>query len=146
MKEAHIVVGVAAIAVNGLAALSGAWVWWRATASTWFWRVLRAGQLAVVLEIVVGGIFELIHHKAPSLHVLYGVLPLVVSFLAEGLRASSAQMVLDKHGYASAEVVGKLPPDDQRAVVLEILRREVGVMTLAALVIVGLLARAAGTG
>jgi hypothetical protein len=146
MKEAHIVVGVAAIAVNGLAALSGAWVWWRASASIWFWRVLRAGQLAVLLEIVVGGIFELIHHKAPSLHELYGVLPLVVSFLAEGLRASSAQMVLDKHGHASAQAVGKLPPDDQRAVVLEILRREVGVMTLAALVIVGLLARAAGTG
>jgi hypothetical protein len=146
MTEVHIVVGVAAIAVNGLAALSGAWVWWRATASTWFWRVLRAGQLAVVLEIVAGGIFELIHHKAPSLHVLYGVLPLVVSFLAEGLRASSAQLVLDKRGYASAQAVGKLPPEDQRGVVLEILRREVGVMTLAALVIVGLLARAAGTG
>jgi hypothetical protein len=146
MKEAHIVVGVAAITVNGLAALAGAWVWWRGSASAWFWRVLRAGQLAVVMEIVVGGIFELMHHKAPSLHVLYGVLPLVVSFLAEGLRASSAQMVLDKHGYASAQAVGKLLPEDQRAVVLEILRREVGVMTLAALVIVGLLARAAGTG
>jgi len=138
--------GVAAIAVNGVATLSGAWVWWRATASTRFWRVLRAGQVAVLLGIVVGGIFELVHHQAPSLHVLYGVLPLVVSFLAEGLRASSAQTVLDKHGYASAQDVGRLPSEDQRAVVLEILRREVGVMTLAALVIVGLLARAAGTG
>lgn len=146
MKEAHIVLGVAAIAVNGLAGLSGAWAWWRATASAWFWRVLRAGQLAVLLEIVVGGIFELSKHKAPSLHVLYGVLPLVVSFLGEGLRVTSAQMVLDKHGYASAQDVGGLPEADQRAVVVEILRREMGVMTLAALVIVGLLARAAATG
>jgi hypothetical protein len=146
MKEAHIVVGVAAIAVNGLAALWGAWAWWRGSAGAWFWRVLRAGQVAIILEVVVGGIFELIKHKAPSLHVLYGVLPLVVSFLAEGLRANTAQIVLDKHGYASAQDVGKLPQADQRAVVVEILRREMGVMTLAALVIVGLLARAAGTG
>jgi hypothetical protein len=98
------------------------------------------------LAIVVGGIFELIRHRAPSLHLLYGVLPLLVSFFAEGLRASSAQMVLDKYGYASAREVGRLSDDDQRAVVVEILRREMGVMTLAAIVIVGLLARAAGTG
>jgi hypothetical protein len=42
--------------------------------------------------------------------------------------------------------VGKLPAADQQAVVVEILRREMGVMVLAALVIVGLLARAATTG
>jgi hypothetical protein len=146
MNEAHIVVGIAAIAVNAVAACWGAWGWWRATASPWFWRLLRAGQAAVVLEIVVGGIEYLIHRNVPGLHVLYGVLPLVVSFFAEGLRAGTAQMVLDKHGYASAREVGELPSDDQRAVVVEILRREMGVMTLAALVIVGLLARAAGTG
>ena len=146
MKEAHIVVGLAALAANAVAGLWGAWVWWRATPSVWFWRLLRAGQLAVVLEVVVGGIFELIRHKAPSLHLLYGVLPLVVSFIAEGLRVSSAQIVLDKHGYASAEDVGTLAEAEQRAVVIEILRREIGVMALSALVIVGLLARAAGTG
>jgi hypothetical protein len=146
MKEAHIVVGVVALAVNAAAGLWGAWVWWRATHSTWFWRLLRTGQLTVVLEIVVGGIYYLIHRHSPGLHILYAVLPLVVSFLAEGLRASSAQMVLDKHGYASSKEVGRLAPDAQRGVVLEILRREVGVVTLAALVIVGLLARAAGTG
>ena len=138
MNEAHIVVGIAACL--------GAWAWWRATASPWFWRLLRTGQATVVLVIVVGGVFELIKQKAPSLHLLYGVLPLLVSFFAEGLRAGTAQMVLDKHGYASAQEVGQLPSEDQRAVVVEILRREMGVMTLAALVIVGLLARAAGTG
>jgi hypothetical protein len=146
MNEAHIVVGIGAIVVNGVAACAGAWAWWRANSSPLFWRLLRAGQAAVVLAIVVGGIFELIRHRAPSLHLLYGVLPLLVSFFAEGLRASSAQMVLDKYGYASAREVGRLSDDDQRAVVVEILRREMGVMTLAAIVIVGLLARAAGTG
>jgi hypothetical protein len=86
------------------------------------------------------------HHKAPGLHVLYGVLPLLVAFIAEQLRLASAQMVLDARGYESAKQVGELPEDDQRSIVVGILRREIGVMTLSALVVVGLLARAAGTG
>jgi hypothetical protein len=146
VKEVHIVCGVAAIVLNAMAGSWGAWVWWRARPSTSFWRLLRASQLAVVVEAVAGGIFYLTHRHVPGLHVLYGVLPLAVSFIAEGLRASSAQLVLDKHGHASARDVGRLPEDAQRAVVVEILRREIGVMALSALVIVGLLARAAGTG
>jgi hypothetical protein len=146
MDEAHVVAGIAALALNALAAGWGAWAWWRVRPSAWFWRVLRLGQLAVLVEIVAGGIFYLINRHSPSLHALYGVLPVAVSFIAEGLRASSAQLVLDKYGHASARDVGKLPEDEQRAVVIEILRRELGVMTLAALVIVGLLVRAATTG
>lgn len=146
MNEVHIVCGIAALALNGLAACWGAWAWWRAEPSKSFWRVLRLSQLAIVVEVVAGGIFYLIHRHSPSLHLLYGVLPIAVSFIAEGLRASSAQLVLDKHGHASAQEVGKLPAADQRAVVIEILRREIGVMTLSALVIVGLLIRAATTG
>jgi hypothetical protein len=80
------------------------------------------------------------------LHVLYGVLPLLVSFLAEQLKISSAQMVLDQRGFESAGAVGKLPEEEQQEVVVSILQREVGVMVLAALVNVVLLARAAMTG
>jgi len=146
MKDVHIVVGTLAIAVNGLAALYGAWVWWRLTPNTvWFWRVLRAGQAIVVLEAALGGVLDLMHHKAPGLHVLYGVLPLLVAFIAEQLRLASAQMVLDARGYESAQQVGELPEDEQQSIVVGILHREVGVMTLSALVVVGLLARAAGT-
>jgi hypothetical protein len=146
MNEVHIVCGIAAIVINAMAGVWGAWAWWRARPSPSFWRLLRLGQLAVVIEAVAGGIFYLTHRHVPGLHVLYGVLPLAVSFIAEGLRVSSAQLVLDKHGHASAQAVGRLPAAEQRAVVVEIVRRETGVMTLAALVIVGLLARAAGTG
>jgi hypothetical protein len=39
-----------------------------------------------------------------------------------------------------------MPPDQQRSVALAIVRREVGTMALAALVILGLCARAAWTG
>ncbi len=146
MKDVHIVIGVAAIALNGLACIYGAWRWWRLDPnSVWFWRVVRAGQAVVVVEAALGGILDLVGRKAPGLHVLYGVLPLLVSLIAEQLRVASAQMVLDSRGYESAQAVGRLPEAEQRSVVVAILRREVGVMTLAALVVVVLLARAAGT-
>jgi hypothetical protein len=146
VKEVHIVVGTLAIAVNAAAGLYGAWLWWRVTpSSAWFWRLLRAGQAVVVIEAALGGVLELMHHKAPGLHVLYGLLPLLVAFIAEQLRLAAAHMVLDARGYESAQQVGKLPEDEQRSIVVGILRREVGVMTLSALVVVGLLARAAGT-
>jgi hypothetical protein len=129
----------------GFAGLLGAWLWWRVQTSVWFWRLLRAGQVVVVLEAALGGILELQHHKTSSIHIIYGLLPLAVSFIAEQLRIASAQMVLDSRGFESAQDVGKLPEEEQRRVVIAIVQREVGVMALAALVIVVLLARAAGT-
>ena len=145
MKAVHLAVGVAAIALTAGAALVGAWCWWRVNNSPWFWRVLRAAQAAVILQVALGGLLVALGHKAPGLHVLYGLLPLLVSLLAEGFRATSAQLVLDARGHASAEEVGKLPPDEQRVIVLSILHRELGVMALAAVVNVVLLARAAMT-
>ncbi len=146
MKDVHIAVGGLAIALSAAAGLYGAWCWYRTSHSVWFWRILRAAQVAIVVEAVLGGVLELVGPKASSLHLIYGVLPLLVSFMAEQLRISSAQMVLDARGLESASAVGKLPEDQQRAIVLAILRRELGVMVLAAIVIVVLLARAAGTG
>lgn len=146
MKQVHIVVGVVTIALTGAAGVWGAWCWWRLRSSTWFWRLLRASQVAVVIQAALGGVLLLMHRKAPGLHVLYGVLPLLVSFLAEQLKISSAQMVLDQRGFETAGAVGKLPADEQQEVVVSILQREVGVMVLAAVVNVVLLARAAMTG
>ena len=145
MKEVHIVVGVLAIGLNAVAGVYGAWCWWRAISPAWFWRLLRSAQVVIVLEAALGGVLTLIGHKPPGLHVVYGLLPLAVSFIGEQLRAVSAQMVLDARGFSSAADVGQLPADEQRRVVVAILQREVGVMALAALVIVVLLARAAGT-
>jgi heme A synthase len=145
VKDIHLVVGILAIAINAVAALFGAWEWWRRRSDRWFWWVLRAGQLAVVVQVALGGILVALGHKPPGLHVLYGVLPLVVSLLAEQLRAASAQMVLDSRGLPSAQAVGELPEDDQRALVSTIMQREVGVMTLSAVIVVVLLLRAAQT-
>ena len=73
------------------------------------------------------------------------MLPLLVSLIAEQLRGAAAQMVLDARGFESAQEVGRLPEDEQRGIVAAILHRELGVMTLAAWVVVVLLLRAAQT-
>jgi hypothetical protein len=145
MKDVHLVVGILAVALNAAALLFGAFCWWRVRPTLWFWRLLRAGQVVVIIQVILGGILVVLGHKPSGLHVLYGVLPLLVSFFAEQLRLSSAQMVLDARGFKDAQAVGKLDPEEQRVVALSIAQRELGVMTLAALVIVVLLVRAAGT-
>jgi hypothetical protein len=145
MKDVHIAVGVLCIVLNGLAGVYGAWCYWRATPSVWFWRLLRAGQAAIVVEAALGGVLAALGHKVSNLHLLYGLLPLAVSFLGEQLRVASAQMILDSRGLESAHAVGELDEEDQRGIVVAIMQREVGVMALAAIVIVVLLARAAGT-
>jgi hypothetical protein len=146
MKLVHIVVGVACTVLMGGAALWGAWCWYRVRQSPLFWRMLRAGQAAIVVEAALGGILVLMGRKESSLHLIYGLLPLAISFVAEQLRIASAQAVLDARGFESAAAVGKLPEAEQRVVVVAIVQRELGVMVLAALVILVLLIRAMGTG
>ncbi len=145
MKVVHLIVGVFCIVLMGGAGTWGAWCWYRVRPSRLFWRLLRAGQAFVVLEVALGGVLVLLGEKESSLHLIYGLLPLAISFLGEQLRVASAQMVLDSRGYESATAVGRLPEEEQRLVVVAILQRELGVMVLAALVTVVLLARAAGT-
>jgi hypothetical protein len=145
MKQVHLVVGVLTIVLTGMAGAWGAWCWWRARSSAWFWRLLRASQVAVVVQAALGGVLVLTGHKPPGLHVLYGVLPLLVSFFAEQFRVSAAQMVLDQRGFESTKEVGKLPADEQQAVVVAIVQRELGFMVAASLVNLVLLARAAMT-
>ena len=145
MKQLHLVVGVITILLTALAAAYGAWCWRQADSGAWFWRVLRASQAAVVVQAALGGVLVLTGHKPPGLHVLYGVLPLLISFFAEQLRISAAQMVLDQRGFESAQAVGQLPDAEQRAVVVAVMQRELGIMVIAAFVNVLLLARAAMT-
>lgn len=146
MKLLHMVIGIACIVLVGGAGLWGAWCWYRVRQSRLFWRLLRAGQVAVVVQAALGGVLILMGKKASGLHLIYGLLPLGISFVAEQLRIASAQMVLDSRGFESSGAVGELPETEQRVVVVSILQRELGVMVLAALVILVLLIRAAGTG
>lgn len=143
MKDVHIVVGILALGLNLLAFLLGAVAWLRRRPSAWFWRVLRSGQASVAIEAALGGILLLMGRKAANLHYLYGALPLIVAMIAEQLKLSAATMVLDSRELADAKAVGRLPQEQQRQIVVEIMRREIGAMTLSALVVVALLARAA---
>ena len=68
--------------------------------------------------------------SSDNLFYLYALLPLAVGFVAEQLRVASAQTILDQRGLEDAQAVGELPAEEQRAVVAEIVRREIGVMAL----------------
>ena len=143
MKDVHIVIGCLALGLNLLAFLLGAVAWLRRQPNAWFWRLLRSGQAMVAAEAALGGILLLMGRKASNLHFLYGLLPLVVALMAEQLKLSAATMVLDTRGLEDARAVGRLPPAEQRQIVVTIMRREIGAMTLSALVVTLLLARAA---
>ena len=82
---------------------------------------------------------------ADGLFWLYALLPVAVGFVAEQLRLAAAQTVLDARGLEDAQAVGRLDEAGQRSVVRAILRREMGVMALAALVVAFLALRAWGT-
>ena len=146
MKIIHIVVGALCLGLTGSAAIWGMWCWYRSRSAQIFWWLLRAGQGFIVLEAILGGIWEASGHHASELHLIYGLVPIAVSFVAEQLRIASAQMVMDGRGFESASELGKLEADEQRVVVMTIVQRELGVMVLAAIVMTVLLARAAGTG
>ena len=147
MRIVHLIVGLACLGFTGAAALWGIWAWYRAPQGRLFWRLLRIGQAAIVLEAVLGGVYEISPaHRASELHLIYGLVPIAVSFVAEQLRIASAQMVLDSRGLESATEVGQLEAPEQRVIVLSIIQRELGVMVLAAIVMTVLLARAAMTG
>ena len=69
----------------------------------------------------------------------------MVSIIAEQLRLASAQTVLDQRELEDAQAVGALPEEEQMTIVRAIMRREAGVMTIAALVIAFLALRVLGT-
>ena len=144
MTAVHAVLGLATTALFAAAGVLGAWRWYRVEPSQAFWRLLRSAQALLLLEVLDGGLL-LALGRSPSddLHYVYGLLPLAVSFIAEQLRIAAAETVLAARGYESAQAVGHAPEAEQRSVVLAIVRRELGATALAALVITGLLLRAA---
>ncbi len=92
MVGIHIAVGVPLIALNAAAGLLGGIAWYRNRASIPFWYLLRAAQVSVFLQALLGGLLVVTGHEPEEdLHYLYGILPLFVSFIAEGARLDAAQ-------------------------------------------------------
>jgi heme A synthase len=140
MPEVHLVVGCALIALNLAAFAFGGIAWLRHRPSIPFWYLLRGAQASVFLQALLGGLLVITGHEPDSnLHYLYGILPLVVSFLAEGARAGAAQRELGEVDFEA------LPAGDQQTLALAIVRREMGIMAVSCGVIFFLALRAAST-
>ncbi len=144
MTVVHTVVGSLVILLSLAAGLYGAWAWWRGTPAPRFWTLLRASQVVLVVQLVIGVVLLTSGYEPPSLHLLYGLLPVAISFVGEQLRLAAADQVLVKRDLESAREIEGLPAAEQREIVLEIVRRETGVMAASALVVCLLALRAAG--
>jgi heme A synthase len=140
MAEVHLVVGCGVLGLNLVAGAVGGVAWFRDRPSIRFWYLLRAAQASVFLQVMLGGLLVFTGHKpADSLHYLYGILPLVVSLIAEGARAGAAERELGGTDFES------LPPETQESLALAIVRREMGIMAVSCGVIFFLALRAATT-
>jgi hypothetical protein len=137
---------LALAAVSGLVGIFGAERWWRIAPSREFWLALRASQVLAFAYALLAGVLYISNHKASSsLFYLYALLPIAIGFVAEQLRIVAADHVLTSRDLDEAAQVADLPADEQQSIVMSILRREMGVMALAALVVCFLALRAAGT-
>ncbi|HEY7966669.1 MAG TPA: hypothetical protein VID68_06555 [Solirubrobacteraceae bacterium] len=137
---------LAVAGVNGLTGLFGAFRWYVGEPSRVFWVALRIGQgLALGYAVLVGALVIANRHPASNLFYVYALVPTVVGFVAEQLRVVAADHVLGARDLDGAADVAALPQAEQQAIVLTILRREMGIMALAALVVFVLALRAAGT-
>ena len=140
METAHLIAGVAVLATNLAAGAWGGIAWLRRRPSVGFWYLLRVAQATVVVQVLLGLVLLLLGQEARSdLHILYGALPLLVTFLAEGIRGGVAEHELTGLDFDA------LPRERQRAIANAIARREMGVMALSALLVLFLALRAAGT-
>jgi hypothetical protein len=146
MSDATIaeIVAFAVLAANGVAAAFAGLRWWQAQTSAAVWPLLRGGQIAAGLQALVAGVlFVAGFRPGDGLYWLYALLPVAIGFVAEQLRLVSAEQVLENRGLPDAQAVGALPEAEQRSIVLSVVRREMGVMALAALVVAFLALRAA---
>jgi hypothetical protein len=140
MVGVHIAVGFSVIALNLGAGAIGGVAWFRNLPSIPFWYLLRAAQVSVFVQALLGGLLVVTNHKAPdNLHYLYGILPLFVSFIAEGARTGAAQRELGETDFEA------LPAETQESIALQIVRREMGIMAVSCGVIFFLALRAAST-
>ena len=138
------VVGIAVLATNLVAAAWGTVGWLRkdARASIVFWPLLRVAQATVVVEAVVGLLLVARGASSPDgLHIAYGVTPLVVSLVSEGMRVGIAQRELE-----GVNDLDALERSEQVALAKRVALGEMGVMTVGALLILTLALRAFQTG
>jgi heme A synthase len=140
LADVHLAVGVAVMALNLLAGIWGAVAWARRQPSVRFWYVLRAAQASLIVQVLLGALLLISGREASdSLHYLYGTAPLLVNLFAEGMRVGAAEREVGDVEFDT------LAAEDQRLLALRIVRREMGIMSVAALLVVALAVRAGQT-
>ena len=138
------VMGIAVLATNLVASAWGAigWIRKEARAAIVFWPLLRAAQATVVIQAVVGLLLVARGASAPDgLHIAYGISPLIVSLVSEGMRVAVAQREIE-----DVEDLDVLDRGEQVALAKRVALGEMGVMTVGALLILTLALRAYQTG
>ncbi len=138
------IVGIAVLVSNAVAAGWGAVGWLRkdARASIVFWPLLRVAQATVVVQAVVGFFLLARGLSAPDgLHVAYGIAPLVISLVSEGMRLGVAQREIE-----GVDDIDALERSEQVTLAKRVALAEMGVMTVGALLILTLALRAYQTG
>lgn len=142
MSGVHAVLGVGVLAANLLAAAWGGGAYLRREPSVVFWYLLRTAQAFVVVQVALGFALYAQDERAPDeLHLLYGISPLVVTLVSEGMRLGVAQRELE-----GVDDVDALDRREQAALARRVVLREMGVMSLGALLIVTLSLRALSSG
>lgn len=142
MSDLHAVLGAAVLAANLLAGVWGSVAWVRREPSVVFWYLLRTAQVVVVVEVLTGLLLLAGGRRAPgSLHFLYGVAPLAVALVSEAMRVGAAQREL-----AEVDDIEALERHEQALLARRVVRREMGIMSVGALLIVTLALRAVGSG
>jgi hypothetical protein len=141
VADVHLAVGVGLLVLALMAAVWGTVAWATNRPSVWFWYVLRAAQVALVIQVLLGGLLLATNHEAPKgEHYMYGIVALVASFIGEGMRSGAAERELP------ADVdFETLEKPEQREIALRIVRRETGTMTIAIWFVVLCVFRAAQT-
>jgi hypothetical protein len=136
--ELHVALGVAVIALNLLAGVWGGVAWLARRTSVSFWYVARAAQVSVILQVLLGSLV-LVAGREPTddLHYMYGAAPVAVNLFAEAMRIGAAQREVGDVQFDS------LAAGEQRAIALRIVRREMAIMAIAALLVVAFSVRAA---
>ena len=135
-------VGIAVLASNGVAGAWGAVAWLRKRVSGPFWYLLRVAQATVAVQVAIGLLLLARGDTAPDgLHIAYGVAPLVITLVSEGMRLGAAQRELEDVGDVDA-----LERSEQVAIARRVALAEMGVMTVGVLLILTLALRGYQTG
>ncbi|MFZ9669097.1 MAG: hypothetical protein ACO3CR_04510 [Solirubrobacterales bacterium] len=140
METVYMLAGLLAIGLNLTAGLAGGLAWTRNSISASFWPLLRSAQLFAALFVLVEtGLYVAGARAEYGLHYLYGFLPLVAMFLAEGMRSSVGRLELGERELSS------LDEEEKASLAMAIIRRETGVMTVSCFVVAFLVWRAIET-